>query len=105
VKILQSLDRTFKPYVTDKAQRQKFIIAAYNSGGAHILDAIALANKHGRNPQVWTANVEDALLLKAHAEYYNDPVCKYGYFRGRQTVEYVNQVMTFYQQCTKQIKQ
>jgi membrane-bound lytic murein transglycosylase F len=105
VKILQSLDRTFKPYVADKAQRQKFIIAAYNSGGAHILDAIALANKHGRNPQVWTANVEDALLLKAHAEYYNDPVCKYGYFRGRQTVEYVNQVMTFYQQCTKQIKQ
>jgi membrane-bound lytic murein transglycosylase F len=104
VKILQSLDRTFAPYVSDKTQRQKFIIAAYNSGGAHILDAIALAQKYGRNAQVWTANVEDALLLKAHAEYYNDPVCKYGYFRGRQTVEYVNQVMSFYQQCVKQIK-
>jgi membrane-bound lytic murein transglycosylase F len=104
VKILKSLDRTFARYVKDKSQRQQFVIAAYNSGGAHILDAIALAQKHGHNPQVWSANVEAALLLKAHAEYYNDPVCKYGYFRGRQTVEYVNQVMTFYHRCVKQIK-
>jgi membrane-bound lytic murein transglycosylase F len=104
VKVLQSLDRLFKPHVADNKQRQKFVIAAYNSGGAHILDAIALAKKYGRNPAVWTANVEGALLLKANAEYYNDPVCKYGYFRGRQTVEYVNQVMAFYQRCTKQIK-
>ncbi len=104
VKIIKALDKTFASYVKDSKQRQQFVIAAYNSGGAHILDAIALARKFGRNPEVWPANVEDALLLKAHAEYYNDPVCKYGYFRGRQTVEYVNQVMTFYQQCVKHIK-
>jgi membrane-bound lytic murein transglycosylase F len=105
VKVLKSLNKTFSRYVSDATQRQKFVIAAYNSGGAHIIDAIELARKHGQNPGIWTANVEEALLLKSNAEYYNDPVCKYGYFRGRQTVEYVNQVMTFYQRCVKQIKE
>jgi membrane-bound lytic murein transglycosylase F len=68
------------------------------------LDAIALAEKHGHDPQVWQGNVADALLMKSNPEYYNDPVCKYGYFRGKQTTAYVEEVMAFYEKCKKQLK-
>lgn len=104
VKILASLDDMFSAYVPDKKARQLFVLAGYNAGGAHILDAIALAKKYGKNSRVWDENVEQALLMKADPAYYNDPVCRYGYFRGRQTVEYVRQVKNFYARCQKQIK-
>lgn len=95
-KLVSDLDKALTKYVPDKEERIKFILAAYNSGIAHIYDAIALARKFGKNPQVWNENVSEALLMKAYPEYYNDEVCKYGYFRGRQTVSYVSEVMRIY---------
>lgn len=103
VAIIKDLDNSLKKHVPDPVERRKFIIAAYNSGIAHIYDAIALAKKYGKNPQVWSGNVEEALLMKAKPEYYNDPVCKFGYFRGRQTTQYVIKVLDFYERCRKQI--
>ena len=41
--------------------------------------------------------------MKSHPEYYNDPVCKYGYFRGQQTFEYVNRVFDFYTEACHKI--
>lgn len=95
-KMIESLNRTFSAKVPDPAERNKFIVAAYNSGIAHILDAIEIARKYGLDPTRWDGNVENALLMKSNPEVYNDPVCKYGYFRGRQTCEYVRQVFDFY---------
>ena len=99
VKIIKTLDKSLSKYAPDEKERLKFIVAAYNSGIAHVYDAIALAKKYGKNPQVWDGNVAETILLKAKPEYYNDEVCKYGYFRGRQTVTYVEQVMKFYERC------
>ena len=82
----------------------KFILAAYNSGPGHINDAIALARKYNHNPAVWYGHVAECLLLKSHADYYNDSVCRNGYFRGRQTIEYVDQVMAFYNRAIKSVK-
>lgn len=104
VRIIADLDRTFAAKVPDREERKKFVIAAYNSGAAHILDAIALAGKHGLNPRVWEGNVEQALLMKSKPEYYNDPVCRYGYFRGRETVNYVAAVYAFYAKCKSKVK-
>lgn len=103
VKVLKSLDSSLKKEVADPHERVKFILAAYNSGLAHILDAIALARKLGMKSDVWDGNVAEALLLKSNPEYYNDPVCRYGYFRGRQTFEYVRAVMTCFEKAKKQI--
>lgn len=103
VAIIKDLDNSLKKYVSDPVERRKFVLAAYNSGIAHIYDAIALAKKHGKNPQVWSGNVEEALMMKSNPEYYNDPVCKFGYFRGRQTTQYVIKVLDFYDRCRKQI--
>ena len=72
------------------------MLAAYNAGHGHILDAIALARKYGLSPDVWDANVSEALLMKSRPEYYNDPAVKSGYFRGIETVNYVSNVLSTY---------
>ncbi len=95
-RIIRDLDKSLSKYVSEEEERKKFILAAYNSGISHIYDAIALAKKFGKNPKIWKGNVSEALLMKAYPEYYNDEVCKYGYFRGRQTVKYVDEVMRTY---------
>ncbi len=91
-RILADLDRSLSKKVPDPAERLKFVIASYNSGIGHVYDAIALAGKYGKNPQVWDGNVEQALLMKANPEYYSDLVCRNGYFGGRHTVAYVRKV-------------
>ena len=101
--LLQKLNNLLKKHVEDPQERMKFVIAAYNSGLAHIYDAIALAEKYGMDPKIWDGNVANAVLMKSKPEYYNDPVCKYGYFRGYQTFEYVNSVMDFYRKTLQYI--
>lgn len=104
VKVLKSLDRTFSRRVPDPAERRKFVVAGFNSGVAHILDAIALAEKYGYNPQVWDGSVAEALMLKTKPEYYNDPVVKYGYFHASQTYDYVRSVYRCYAKAQAQVK-
>lgn len=82
--------------VEDIDERVKFVLASYNAGPAHILDARALARKYGKNPDVWD-DVEQYLLLKSDPKYYNDPVCKYGYYRGGSAAGYVRKVMNTFE--------
>ncbi|MDO9154438.1 MAG: transglycosylase SLT domain-containing protein [Paludibacter sp.] len=101
VQYIKSLNLSFRK-VTDKEERIKFILAAYNSGPAHILDAMALAEKHGKNPYIWFDNVDLFLLKKNDPEFYNDPVVKYGRFRGKETYAYVtNTLETYYKFLSK----
>lgn len=96
LKLLRDLDKQLASRVPDENERKKFVIASYNSGLAHVLDAIALAKKYGLNPQKWDGNVAKAILWKSNPKYYRDPVVKYGYSRGRETFDYVNRVYSFY---------
>lgn len=95
-KLVDHLDKALSKRIADKNERLKFVLAAYNSGLGHILDAIALAAKHGLDPAVWQGNVSEAALMKSRPQYYNDPVVKNGYFRGRETVDFVDKVMRTY---------
>lgn len=104
-RILVHLDRSLSKKVADPSERLKFVIASYNSGIGHVYDAIALAEKYGRNPQVWDGNVEQTLLMKANPEYYSDPVCRNGYFGGRHTVAYVKKVSALLSRFRQQISQ
>lgn len=92
VKLLSRLNNIFKN-VKNHDERMKFILASYNGGNGHINDAQNLARKYGADPYVWEGNVEKYLELKRNPEYYNDPVVKNGYFRGTETIHYVNSVM------------
>lgn len=103
-RVINSLDRTFAERVPDPAERIKFVLAAYNAGPGHVIDAIAIARKTGRDPQVWDGNVAEAMLLKSNPEYYRDPDVKFGYFRGRETYAYVSEIMDFYNKVIQKIK-
>lgn len=94
---IQWLDRRFEESVPDPEERIKFILAAYNVGPGHIFDAITLAEKHGVDPEIWHDNVELYLLKKSDPTFYRDPDVKYGYARGRETYNYVIQVLERYE--------
>jgi membrane-bound lytic murein transglycosylase F len=95
VQYIKSLNLSFRQ-IESNEERTKFILAAYNSGPAHILDAMALARKYGKDPHIWSNHVEYFLLKKSEPEFYNDPVVKYGYFRGKETVKYVKNTLNTY---------
>jgi len=96
VQYIKSLNLTFSK-IENKQERIKFILASYNSGPAHILDARALAEKYGKNKDVWFGHVETFLLKKSEPEFYNDEVVKYGRFRGRETVNYVEKTLATFE--------
>lgn len=91
-KYLAQLSRSFSK-ITDPNEKMKFVLGSYNAGIGHVFDAMALAEKYGKDKYVWDNNVADYILLKSHEEYFNDPVCKNGYFRGRETFNFVKDIL------------
>ncbi|WP_089682867.1 transporter substrate-binding domain-containing protein [Catalinimonas alkaloidigena] len=83
--------------VPDSLERIKFVLATYNAGPGHVSDARRLAEKLGKDPNVWTGNVADCILLKAQKKHYSDPVVKHGYCRGEEPHNYVEDIFKRYQ--------
>ena len=94
---LVELDKIFTPFIWDKDEKVKFILAAYNAGIGQIIDARVLARKYGKNPYRWDHNVDTFILLKSHPKYYLDPVTQFGYCRGIETYKFVTEVLDRYQ--------
>ena len=88
---LSKLNGLFRD-IRNPQDRQRFVLASYNGGHFHVRDAMALAKKYGRNPQNWNDVAEFVLKLE-QAQYYKDPVVKYGYMRGSETVNYVARII------------
>jgi peptidoglycan lytic transglycosylase F len=89
---LNHLQAIFDPKVKDEHERIKFILAAYNAGPGHILDAMRLTEKHGLDPQVWD-NVAIWLKKKSDPKYYNDTVVRHGYFKGTESINFVTEIL------------
>ena len=87
---LRELERKFSD-IPGRSERINFILAAYNGGTGHVRDAMALARKHGKNPQLWN-DVAPFILRLSQPQYYNDPVVRYGYLRGEETYGYVTSI-------------
>lgn len=96
VKFLLYLDRTLAQSVPNKDERIYFVLAAYNLGLAHVIDAKNLAKKYGKNPTVWTNQVDSCLMLKSKPKYYQDEVVKSGYCNGKYTVDFVDNIFERY---------
>lgn len=91
---IKALQKSFSN-IKDKNEQIKFILGAYNSGLGHIFDAMALARKYDEDEQNWNSVVK-YLLLKKEEAYYNDEVCKFGKFNGKQTETLVNTTLKTY---------
>ena len=102
-KYLAQIARSFSK-ITDPNEKMKFVLGSYNAGIGHIFDAMALAEKYGKNKYVWDNNVETFILLKSSEEYFNDPVCKNGYFRGRETYNFVKDILARAEMYKQKIK-
>lgn len=104
VSFLQYLEKYLTPYVADSTERVKFVLASYNAGLGHTLDAIRLAKKYGKDPERWDNQVGYYLLHKNDAKYYRDSLATSGYCDGPQTYHYVQKVLETYNNY-KNIKQ
>jgi membrane-bound lytic murein transglycosylase F len=91
------LHSIFDPKIADEKERLNFILASYNAGPGHVLDAMKLAEKNGMDPQKWDGSVAVWLLKKSEPKYYNDSIVKNGYFRGTESVAFVTEILDRYE--------
>ena len=82
------------PDEVNAANRVMFALAAYNGGYGHLIDARALAEKLGRDPNLWVENVDYAYSLLSTPEYADK--AKYGYCRSEEITGYVRQITARY---------
>ena len=68
-------------------------MAAYNIGYGHLQDARRLAYEMGGNPNLWK-DVKEALPLLSQKKYHRNT--RYGYARGREAVDYVQNIRRYY---------
>ncbi len=95
VKYIRSLINLYS-FIGNRKERTKFILASYNAGPAHIMDARRLAKKHDANPNVWYENTEYWLYCLRDSTIASDTVVKAGCFRPMQTLLYVHKVLRYY---------
>ena len=82
------------PDEVDEFNRLCFALASYNGGYGHLIDARALADKLGRDPNVWVENVDYAYSLLSTPKY--SERAKYGYCRSDEITGYVRKIMSRY---------
>jgi len=91
------LHSIFDSKIPDENERINFILASYNAGPGHVLDAMKLAEKNGMDPHKWENNVAVWMLKKSEPQYYNDAVVKNGYFKGTESVAFVTEIRDRYE--------
>lgn len=92
-KYLGYLENQLPAEITDKNERIKFTLAAYNCGIGHVLDARRLTEKYKKDPNVWSGQVDEFIYKLSDKTYYHDPVVYYGYIRGEETYRFVNEIL------------
>ncbi len=95
-KYIKHLNKMWAKNVPDSLERIKFILASYNAGPGHVMDAQRLAKKYNENPELWK-NVGYYLKNKSNPQYYKDEVVKHGYCKGYIAYNYVSEIMERYE--------
>ena len=98
VRFLKFLDDYWKKTVIDDGERRKFVLASYNVGLTHVIDAQKLTKKYGKKIDLWDDNVGYYLAQKSDPKYYRDPLSMAGYCRCDGPVIYVKQVLQRYEE-------
>jgi membrane-bound lytic murein transglycosylase F len=96
-KCLKHFDKLWSKYVSNPQERLKFVLASYNAGLSHVVDARNLARKYGKDSEKWE-DVEIFLKQKSNPRYYRDPVVMAGYCKCEEPVNYVRDILTRYEE-------
>ncbi|MCG8697702.1 MAG: transporter substrate-binding domain-containing protein, partial [Bacteroidales bacterium] len=91
--------------IEDIEERNKFILASYNVGLGHVLDARNIAREFGYDPNIWENHVDQCILKKADPNIYKLPYVKHGYCRGTETYKYVADIVERYKHYANIITQ
>lgn len=91
--------------IPDTIQRIKFAMASYNCGYGHVKDAQRLAIKFNKDSLSWDNGVDYYVLNLSKPEFYNDDLVEYGYARGREPYEYVDEIFVRYENYKDFIKE
>ncbi|MDX9729678.1 MAG: transporter substrate-binding domain-containing protein [Bacteroidales bacterium] len=98
ISYIRMLDGLFDDWVSDPDERVKFILASYNAGHGHVIDAIRLAEKNGLDTGKWEDNVALFLERKSDPVFYGDPVVRNGRLKqGVQVNAYVADILKRYE--------
>lgn len=97
-KYLATLDTIWLRRIPKTDERLRFVLAAYNAGPGHVLDAQRLASELGLDPNVWEGNVERTITLLALPQFFTRPDVQSGPCQGSQTFNYVREVTGLYEQ-------
>ena len=93
VEYIGKLQKTFG-FIDNQFEQTCFVLASYNAGPAHIMDARRLAKRYGRSPYVWFDHTEYWLEQLQTDPYANDSVVIYGAFpNAKETLQYVRKVL------------
>lgn len=79
-----------------------FALASYNMGFGHMMDARRLTKQQGGNPDAW-GDVKDRLPLLKQKKYYSKT--RYGYARGDEARDYVENIRRYYQSIIGHVDQ
>lgn len=85
-------DNYWAEKISDPDERIKFILASYNAGAGHVMDAQRLTEAEGGDPTIWE-DVAFWLLKKSEPATYNRPEVRHGYARGLEPVHYVSIIL------------
>lgn len=101
VKLIKRIEKTLRfGSQTAPEDRTRITLACYNAGIGHIIDARRLAVKQGVNHNSWQ-QLSKYVKLKGTPEWVNDEAVRNGAFNGTETVQFVDKVMTKYDQYCK----
>jgi membrane-bound lytic murein transglycosylase F len=103
VNYFRYLDRYWSKYIPDSNERLKFVLASYNVGLSHIIDARKLTEKYGGYPTRWGNQVEYYLLKKSDPKYFRDPLAVAGYCKCEEPVNYVKDVLDTFEEYKQHI--
>lgn len=75
----------------DSLERTRFTLAVYHAGVGHVTDARRMAMDRGLNPNVWSGGLAETLPHLAQRRWYTNT--RHGYYRGDETVRYVEEIV------------
>ena len=104
VRHLKYLDGIWQKTIKEDEERVKFVLASYNAGQGHVIDAMTLARFQNKNATKWDKNVAEAMLLLSDPAYYNGYGVRYGYCRGIEPYKYVTVIMAKFTEYKETVK-